>query len=384
MRGDTLTVWKMAEYFGARHELDLLCHPPARPDDAERVRPLVRELFCVPFSRWRAALGVAAAVAGDLPFQVAWCASPAMRRLARHLVEERGYDVVIPYYVRTAECVRDLRGPAKVAAMQLSLSLQWARAAEQARSPLRRWLRRCESRRLGRYESRLFADFDRCLLISPRDRDHIANHVPEKVFFNPHGVDTEAFSPDRRPAETDGKLVVFTGGMQFQPNVDAACHFARDLLPLVRRRVRDARFAIVGNRPTAAVRALARLPGVTVTGHVPDIAAHLGRAAVAVDPLRVGAGLQNKVLEALSMGVPMVATPLANEGIGAVDGEHLLIRDDGEAFAEAVARLLGDADLRGRLGQAGRQWILRHWTWEHHFARLEQMLLDLVASRRGR
>lgn len=377
-KGDTLTVFKMAEYFGSRHNVDLVCHEPEDPVDIERVRPLVRGLHTVRFSRLRGLMRLGAATFSTVPFQVAWCASGALRDRTQRLLETDAYDVAIAYYVRPAPCIENADGPRKVVAMQLALSVQEARAAEHARSPIMRFMHRLESRRLEAYERSMFQKFDRCLLISEHDKRNIRNPVDSKIYYNPHGVDTETFAPipvDRR----DSRSIVFSGNMGFLPNEDAACFFAEEIFPKIREAIPDATFKIVGKDPMRRVRALSRHPGVDVIGSVPDISEYIGRAAVAVDPLRIGAGLQNKVLEGLSMGIPMVITSVANEGIGARDGVHCYVRDDPASFAEAVIELLQDESMRQAFADESQGWIRQKWTWEYHFERLEEMLHELAS-----
>jgi polysaccharide biosynthesis protein PslH len=375
-RGDTLTVYKMAEYFGAQHDLDLLCAQPAEPEGEARLRPMVRELTCLKFNRWRAAARTARAIAGEVPFQVAWCTSPALVEAVADLNATRAYDLILPYYIRTAEAVRHLTGPKKIVAMQLSLALQWRRAAEHASNTLVRALKGWEADRLARYEAAMFSRFDRCLLISPHDLASIPGTREAKVFYNPHGVDTRKFAPHPEVPKVKGSIV-FSGNMAFQPNEDAACYFAESILPLILEQEPEARLTIVGKGPRPRVRALAQHPRIEVTGSVPRVEDYMARAEVAVDPLRIGGGLQNKVLEGLSMGMPMVVTGVANEGIGAEDGRHLLVADEPAAFAVRVVRLLRDRHLRQDLADQARRFITEKWTWEYHFERLENLFLGL-------
>lgn len=384
-RGDTLTVHKMAEYFGQRHTLDLLCHAPATPEDAEHAPPHVHRLVTPRFSKARAAGRVGLAAFSSRPFQVAWCTSRALRSAADQLLAENDYDAAIVYYLRPAPCLEGLNGrvkPIRIAALQLSLATEWARAAEHARRPWTRLLRRIEAKRLARYETELFQRFDRCLVISKHDRDRIRGHIPEKVFFNPHGVDTRKYAP-RADIPVEPNRIIFTGRMAFHPNGDAATWFAKDIFPLIRERVPEAQFMIVGANPPPAVKALEREAGIVVTGTVPSIVDYLATAAVAVDPLRVGAGLQNKVLEAMSMGKPVVMSTVANEGIGAHDNDNALVRDDPESFAQAVISLLNEPSTRQSIGERARQWICERWTWKYHFERLEAMIEALVAARQN-
>ena len=164
---------------------------------------------------------------------------------------------------------------------------------------------------------------------------------------------------------------MFTGNLGYFANADAAAWFAREAFPLVRARQPEARFLIAGARPSRAVRALGRLPGVTVLGPVGDMAAVLRAARVAVAPLRTGSGQQSKVLEAMACGTPVVASPLALAGIAAVEGRDLLVGGDAEATADAVLKLLSDNDLALDLAAAGRRLVEQVYTWERSAALLE-------------
>ncbi len=377
-RGDTLTVGKMCEYFGSRHELDLLCGQKAPdPADEERVRPYVHELKTLPFSKAKAALRTGLTAFSSQPFQIGWCNSSALMHEAAKLNAARHYDVVIAYYIRTAEAAAQLEGPKKVVAMQLSLALQWQRAAKHAKGPVRRLLSGIEAARLRQYEESMFTRFDRCLIISPHDLKGLSGVQPDKVIYNPHGVDTQKYRPHPEVTK-EPNTIVFSGNMGFQPNEDAVCYFVESIFPRVLATVPEAKFVIVGKDPTRKVQALGKHPRVEVTGTVPKVEDYLNRAVVGVDPLRIGGGLQNKVLEGMSMGLPMVVSTVANEGIGAPEGEGLFMVDEPNAFADRVIELLRDPALRERTSLAARSFIERYWTWEYHFQRLENELLGLV------
>jgi glycosyltransferase involved in cell wall biosynthesis len=289
------------------------------------------------------------------------------------MTAEANYDVAISYYLRPAEAVVDLSVPLRVAALQLSLALQWRRAASVATNPLGRYLNSVEAERLARYESACFRSFDRCLLISPHDAKAIAGVDDERLFFNPHGVDHRAFDP---PADDAGRQgIVFSGLMSFQPNEDAALHFIEDIFPHVRAEIPNVTLTVVGKNPTKRLRQFNGKDGVVVTGTVPEIAPYLRSARVAVDPLRVGAGLQNKVLQALSCGTPVVMSTVANEGIGA-PRSCCTVEDESARFAEGVVALLRDDGLWREKSRAARDFIQAEWTWEHHFEVLARNLAD--------
>ncbi len=187
-----------------------------------------------------------------------------------------------------------------------------------------------------------------------------------------NGVDTEFFRPDPAAARED--TVVFFGAMSYEANVDAVVWFHDEVLPILRRRRPDLRFVIAGSKPAPAVQALAAKPGVVVTGFVEDIRPVVRQAAVCVAPLRIARGVQNKVLEALAMGVPVVATPAAAAGIDGRTGDEMRVADGAGPFAVSVETLLDDPAQRAALADAGRRFVEARYAWQPQAARLFELL----------
>jgi glycosyltransferase involved in cell wall biosynthesis len=185
-------------------------------------------------------------------------------------------------------------------------------------------------------------------------------------------------------APRDPRLVVFTGIMDYRPNVEACDRFARNVLPRIQREVPDVKFRIVGARPSKEILDLAG-GAVEVTGAVQETADHLRQASVAVAPLRLGRGLQNKVLEAMACGTPLVASPNAVAGVSqsAVAGEHYLLADDDDAAAAAVVRLLREPTEAGRIGVNARRLMERRYAWEPLLADFDRAI-ELALERRER
>jgi polysaccharide biosynthesis protein PslH len=383
-KGDRLTVHHLVRYLGARHRVWLACflEPDQDPGWVDELRPHCEEVLTVPLSRPRAYLNSARAVAGRTPMQVRYYADQRMHGLVNDLVARVRPDVLYAHTIRMGPYVVEHSDLPRVLAMQISMTLQYRRLAAETRGPVRRFYD-LEYRQLRGFEGPFARRFDRVLLISPHDLRAIERDPPEpsRVVFNPHGVDGVRFAPSPDTTKRPG-TIVFTGNLAYPPNVDAARWFHDAIWPRVVAAVPTARWDVVGADPVPEVRAMAADPRITVTGRVPDLVPYLDRAEVAVDPLRIGAGLQNKVLEGMAVGLPMVVTTIANEGIQATPGEHLLVADEPEAFAAEVVRLLRDASLRARLGTAARHHILAAWSWEHHFADLEQVFEELSAARR--
>jgi polysaccharide biosynthesis protein PslH len=191
----------------------------------------------------------------------------------------------------------------------------------------------------------------------------------ERAAVIPNGVDVDAFP--FAPARDRPPLLVFFGNLGYFHNVEPARFLAERVLPLVRERVPEARLRLVGARPAAAVQRLAELEGVELAADVPDMAAELDRAAVAVLPSFSGSGIKNKILEAFCAGLPVVSNRLGVGGVeGALAGEHYLAAEGEAELAAAVTRVLGDADLSGRLAATAHELILARYTWERQAERL--------------
>jgi sugar transferase (PEP-CTERM/EpsH1 system associated) len=237
------------------------------------------------------------------------------------------------------------------------------------------WLYAREGRRLAAWEAQMAQDFDATLLVSCDEAALLQRRVPQarhKIGAFENGVDADYFSPARdypNPYPSDVLGVVFTGAMDYWPNVDAVSWFAERVFPAIREAVPAAQFTIVGSRPTEAVLALARQPGVVVTGSVPDVRPYLAHAACAVAPLRIARGIQNKVLEAMAMARPVVVTAQAAEGIRAEAGRDFLLAQDEAGLAGAVT-----AQLQTRTTSApARACILAHYDWARNLSMIDAL-----------
>ncbi len=194
----------------------------------------------------------------------------------------------------------------------------------------------------------------------------------------PNGVDTEYFAPSEGLKK--GNHLIFTGVMDYFPNVDGISWFCKEVLPQIRSRVPNLRLTICGSRPVDQVTALRSIPGVQVTGRVPDVRPYLDQADIAVVPLRIGRGIQNKVLEAMSMALPCVATSVACMGIEAQDGRDLLVADDPSEFIRCVVQLLSNDTARERMGAAARSTVENCHSWEVPLGKLSRIIEQEVGK----
>ncbi|WEK45857.1 MAG: glycosyltransferase [Candidatus Andeanibacterium colombiense] len=391
-RADQLTVAHLLSFLKARnHAVDLYCvNTGGVADEAERawLNEACREVHLYDHGKSDIARALFGALR-KLPTQVGLFSHPEQRRDVRQRISQGDYDVVYTYYFRSAEITRDTgrpagtppevgdHRPATFLAMQLSQTLNTKRIAQNAPNLANRLFYAIESRLVAAYEARIWKHFTHSVLIGPRDVEEIANTcrmqgMPaiDNYIYGAHGTDVTRFAPRPDIAERKNHLV-FSGVMRTPTNVHAVQWFAQNVWPKVRAVVPDATWTIVGREPTAEVQALGKLPGVNVAGTVTDPALFMAEAAICINSMQAGGGMQNKLIEYLAMGKAVVATPVANEGIGATSGQHLMEAGTPEAFADAVIALLGDDMLRAALGAAGRGFVLENWTWESHWLRLE-------------
>ncbi len=384
-RGDASsnTVFNLVKYFSRSHEVSLVGLAPA-PVPAERMQELAQychRIEVVACPKWRSAINTARGLISSTPLQMWYFRSEAFAAKVKQVIAEEEIDLAYGYHLRSGQYLADVDSIPRVIALQPAQILHFGRRHKLTHNPVLRALYGMEYRRLVGYEERVAEKFDSCLLISEKDPNAID---PEgrlrNVFLNPHGTDVEYFAP---PADTvrDDATLVFCGSMAMDTNVDAVLHFHRDILPLVWAKRLETRFLIVGRDPSRPVLKLTEDPRITVTGYVKDVRAFLWKASVGVDPIRMAAGMQNKVIEGLAAGLPMVISPEANEGIHAPEGRAVLIGRTPEEHATHVLELLNDRSRAAVMAKEGLSFVQNHWSWEHHFECLEGLFDTLVSER---
>lgn len=228
-------------------------------------------------------------------------------------------------------------------------------------------------------EIALLRRVDAAVCMTDPDAQHLRKYcsaVPVHVINT--GVDLDYFRPPDEPAA--GPRLVFVGAYRHDPNVDAMIHFCGRILPLVRAEIPDVTLDIVGSHPTASIYALQSIPGVHVTGFVPDVRPYMARSSVYVVPLRLGVGIRGKILEAWGMAMPVVATNVACAGLRCRHGENMLIADSDEDFASAVIRLVKDSAQRERLGYAGRKVAEQYYGWDASARQLDRVYTTLLGK----
>lgn len=315
---------------------------------------------------------------------------PALHQWVTQTLAEQPISAVVGYSVQMAHFVPKL--PPHIRFFMDFVDFDSAKYAAygSTSSGLMRWINRREGRRLLQFEQATAARADVTAFVSEPEAALFraaSAMAPDRVVAFDNGVALDYFDPAADFALVDkgrGPLLVFTGQMDYRPNAEAVDSFARNAFPAIRAVHPDACFAIVGRNPTPPVQALSRLPGVIVTGSVPDVRGWLAAADVVVAPLRIARGIQNKVLEAMAMARPVVASPQAAEGIDARDGEHLIIASDPADEARAVTALLADPGRAERLGQAARQQMEQRYRWSATLRDIPDLIFGAPTSQSSR
>lgn len=377
-RGDRITTWHLLQHLLARGAAVHVGCFQEEARDAEGVAFLAGRCAAVAAPRLHRRLGKLLALRG-------LCSGEALtlpyfrHRALRRAVAGFGDpapDLVHVYSSSMAQYALDLPARAKVMQFAELDSDKWRQYAAVA-GPLARWIYGREARALLAFEDRVARGFTRSLVVSEVEKELFQRCIPGVVpDVLQNGVDVAHFT-SAGDAGRHPHCCVFTGVMDYAPNVDGVCWFAEHCWPALRGRFPDARFLVVGSRPTPRVQALAELPGITVTGRVPETPPWFDRAAVAVAPLRLARGVQNKVLEAMSMALPVVSSPQAAQGLGAAPPGTLEIADGAEATIRAVAGLFADPARARAVGAAAAAWVRARWRWEGVFERYDALLAEL-------
>jgi polysaccharide biosynthesis protein PslH len=269
----------------------------------------------------------------------------------------------------------------------LSLHDSWKLRCQQMAACSTSWRRRLRYRLLnqieGRYERLVYPRFDRCVVVSDADARAIRTEAPRsRVAVVSNGIDTDYFRPT---APVNGhSTLVFHGNMEYAPNVQAAVEFSRDIFPIIRQQTSQAVFHMVGAKPVQQIRDLASLPGIKLSANLPDLRPALCNSRVYVCPLRYGSGVKNKLLEAMALGLPIIAYPEAVRGIDCIPGKHLLVAEDRAEFARRALDLLNCPQQGEEIGRAARRHVMENYSWESRAEEFERIYAWAIERRKAR
>jgi glycosyltransferase involved in cell wall biosynthesis len=382
--GGRTRLFNLIRQLASRHEISVISFiQPSEHDMLRSAEPYCTHIELVPFEgfaplgKWRNRLrGWSRILFSRRPGYACTFPVDRMRVPLRRLLSSQVFDVVAfhLYVVELADEVED------VATLLVEENIESdiaRRACIQADNPVH-WLRDWLTwRKLLRFEREWVRRFRVCVAVSQRDADRLRQMAPEtELVVVPNGVDVEHFAP--REGERDDNTLLFFGTLSYSPNADGLIWFCRNVLPEIRDVRPEVALEVVGHDLPRCVLDLDQLPGVHVTGFVPDIRTKLWSATACVVPLHVGGGTRLKILEALAAGCPVISTTVGAEGLELMDGEHLLIADHPEEFARDVVAVLESDGLRHRLAEAGMRAVAEKYDWQEIAPRLEAACIQAV------
>lgn len=344
----------------------------------QELEKIFHKVHLVYLPKWRSAFNCLAAPFSSKPVQVLYFRSAAMQAALQQVIENDSFDAVHVQHLRMSPYLAQVKELPRILDMPDAFSLYWKRRAKTERGFVFKLFGQIEQNRVYKYE-RIMKEYDLSLVCSAEDLNYLVEeHGIRAIKLLPNGVDLDTFSAKGHDYSHNHTLL-FTGNMDYAPNVDAVGYFVQDILPLIKEKFPAVQFIIAGQRPVKKVQELAG-PGVQVTGFVKDLAATYNSASVVVAPLRFGAGTQNKVLEGMAMGVPVVCSHIGFKGLGVENGDGVFMETEPTAFANRVIQLLESAELRKKTGTRALQNIRENFGWDVIAAMLEGYFSDITSK----
>jgi sugar transferase (PEP-CTERM/EpsH1 system associated) len=375
-KGDKIRSFHQIRKLSEQHAVHLVSFVDAA-EDVKHITALgkyCRSVEIVFRSRARARLEAGLALFSGEPLSVASFRSQALRRKVEAKLATERIDLALVFSSAMAQYIpRPSTIPVLIDFVDID-SEKWREYARHLSAP-RSWIYQLEGRRLARFEERAANAADHCIVISSAEAALLAGRVQRPVSVITNGVDLEYYRQAERmrpPSQPAG--IVFVGAMDYFPNDDAVCFFCQEVFPIVLDSTPDATFTIVGRNPTPRVRSLANLPRVSVTGSVADVRPHLMESRLSVAPFRIARGIQNKVLEAMAMGLPVVGTALAFQGLAVTEEDGIRIADNPETMSREIVSILKDSRLAGYCSERARAYVERNHRWEDHALALEALV----------
>ena len=378
-RGDKITTFNLVRHLSQTNDVHVFClgDPSADADNVQGLGRYVSAVTAVPLSRVYDKLrGIKALLTGT-PLSIALRDEPGLHRAVASAFRRHRPDLMIAYSSNTAQFVPELSSVPLLMYFGDLDSMKWSAYAARTPFPLD-WIYRREARLLLEHERGIARASSHSLVCTEAERDDFERLIPgAPVEVLQNGVDVEYFRPRGRGKRSG--TMVFTGVMDYFPNVDGARWFCDEVLPLIQQAVPHANLVICGRNPTRVVTRLADRRGVRVTGEVADVRPCLDAAEICVVPLRIARGIQNKILEGMAMGLPCVASRAACQGLTIEAGSGVLAADDPRQFADHAIRLLRDEDFRSQMARKAREAIETTYTWEAPLRQLDRLVERLVA-----
>lgn len=359
-KGDKLRLYYHIKHLSFEHQIVLisLYDNVLKNEDIEHIREFVSELYLFKLNKFTIVRNLFKAIFSKLPFQVHYFFDKGIKKNIENIIKKENPDIVYNQLIRTAEYTKNLNY-FKVIDYMDSFSEGMRKRINTSFFPFS-LLYKEEHKRLKKYESDIFAYFQKHLIISEQDKNIFEKRIREKLIILPNGVNTQYFSPMKVNKKYD---IGFVGNMGYRPNILATVYLANYILPELKKDNKNIKVLIAGARPKWRVRKL-QDKNIHVSGWIEDIRVAYSEIKVFVSPIFTGIGQQNKILEAMAMEIPVITTSTVNNAIGAEDGKNILVADNKDEFYYSISKILHDPILEQSIGDEARQFILEKYNWE--------------------
>ena len=379
-KGDRIPTFYRMEYLAKKHNLHLVfpCYYKEEMDHLENLRKYSASIDTVYINPTLAKAKSLASLMSFKPLTLPYFYSSKLNDLVQKRILHDGIDLIYVFSSSMGQYVAEISNVKKIMDFVDADSHKWFQYSLHTVPPLS-WVYYLEWKKMQRYEQKMARCFDHTISISTDEKELFRSFIKDiKMSVVPNGVNLEYFKPQNEPFEP--KRIVFVGAMDYHANVDAVLYFFRKIFPIIKDKEPDVEFYIVGSRPSPSILKLRKDKNVVVTGYVDDVRKYLNKACAAVVPLRIARGLQNKILEAMSAGVPVVTTSKGNEGINAKIGQEIFVEDNPLLFANSVLTLMTDVQLRNSVAEKARVFVENNFNWESNLKYFEEILVGVYKN----
>lgn len=370
MKGDKLRAYYQIKELAKQHEVYLFClnYKDEEEKAKEELLKYCKTIHIEKLNLFSSLLRVCFSVFSFLPFQTAYYNSPKAKKHFKSFVEKNNIELCYFQFVRLAPFAKKIKRK-KILDFQDTLSMNMKRRADNS-GLLQRVLFSIEAKRLARYESKMFEVFDDLTIITDADRKLLKSPRKEEVHIIPNGVAESYFTypqPKEKPYD-----ILFSGAMSYAPNIDAAEYLIKEIMPLVWEKKPNVKIAIAGGGAPISLQKEAN-ERIIMPGWVDDMKEYYSQTKIFIAPMRIGTGLQNKLLEAMAMNVACITSPLANQALKAKDKEEILIADNAKAYADCIIDLLDNEQLSSKIANAGKDYVFNEYSWENSCEKLSNI-----------
>ena len=373
-KGDKLRAFHQIKELSKHNEVYLFClnDSPIHPLSMEVLSSFIKGIHIANFNKLDGLIGLTTSFFDGTPFQTGYYSNSRNIKIFKEYCNKIKPDVLFYQFVRTAKysCV----DYPKVLDYQDALSANMEGRALKSRF-IKKLIFSLEAKRLRKYEAKMFDIYDKLTIIVEADKKEIRHPRQEEIIVIPNGVDNSYFEY-KTPKEKEFDII-FSGGMSYAPNVVAANYLGKEIMPLVWKKLPNAKLVIAGANPASTVKNL-ESDNIKVTGWVDDMKEYYGKSKIFIAPMQIGTGLQNKLLEAMAMDLPCITSTLANEALGAKPNENILIANTPQENANQIISLLTNSQLAQNIAKSGNDFVKTNYRWETYGKLLENILKEVI------